>query len=228
MESVLRARYIDHMGDDARVVNAARISYVKHATFGGPPVPTGHPLASGDEKLIRYLAANRHMSPFEHNVLTVLVECPLFIRSQIHRHRTFSYNEVSRRYTSEGIAFYMYPEDDVRIQSKVNKQGSEGTLSPGDAQAFVADLEVWLETGRMLYQQWVSAGVAREQARSFLGVNLMTQFYMTGNLRNWVHFLTLRLDAHAQKESRMIAADIETIIKGYWPVSYKALLEHGS
>jgi thymidylate synthase (FAD) len=206
------------MGDDLRVVNAARISYGKTVDL----------FTEKDRGLINYLAKNRHMSPFEHNILSVVVECPLFIRSQIHRHRTFSYNEVSRRYTSDGIAFYMYPEDDVRAQSKTNKQGSEGVVSPEMAQAFVSTLTAWLDEGQKLYDQFVIEGIAREQARSFLGVNLMTQFYMTGNLRNWVHFLNLRLDEHAQKESRIVAADIEKIIIQYWPISYRALVEHGA
>jgi len=218
MKDKLQVTYIQHIGDDLGVVNAARISHFKEV----------NELKAGDEKLIHYLADHEHMTPFEHNTLTVRVSCPLFIRSQIHRHRTFSYNEVSRRYTSEGIEFYFFPEDDVRIQSKTNKQGSDGILSPAKAEWFCAELLKWTLEGKAKYEYWVEQGVAREQARVFLPVNLITHFYMTANLRNWMGFLKLRLHEHAQKELRIVSGDVAEIIQQYWPVSFKALSKNWS
>lgn len=213
MRETLRAEYIQHIGDDLGVVNAARISYLKEKLE----------LVAGDVKLINYLADHQHMTPFEHNSLTMRISCPLFIRSQIHRHRTFSYNEVSRRYTSDGIEFYMYPSDDVRSQSKSNKQGSESPVEKVWADTFCRDLETWQSRGQQLYEEYVGLGIAREQARSFLGVNLVTHFYMTANFRNWMHFLGLRLESHAQKEVRIIASDVAEVILQYWPISFAAL-----
>lgn len=212
-EQGLRAVYVQHVGDDLGVVNAARISFLKEKKE----------LEPSDVKLINYLADNKHMTPFEHNQLTVIVTCPLFIRSQIHRHRTFAYNEVSRRYTADGIAFYMYPEDDVRTQSKSNKQGSEGPVDPEVAALFVDKLTKWLEEGHKNYLEFIELGIAKEQARSFLGVNLLTHYYMTANLRNWMHFLSLRLEKHAQKENRRISVDVAEMLLQYWPISFAAL-----
>ena len=114
----IQALYVDHMGSDLTVVNAARISFGrKHEE-----------LTDGDIKLIEYLAKNEHLSPFEHCSMTAIIECPLYIRSQIHRHRTFAYNEVSRRYTADDLEFYIPPPDDIRAQSKSNKQASEGPI----------------------------------------------------------------------------------------------------
>src|SRR5579863_7226904 len=115
---MLKATYVQHVGSDLTIVNAARISFGTESQV----------LEDKDKKLIKYLADNEHMSPFEHNVLTVIIECPLYIRSQIHRHRTFSYNEVSRRYTSDDIQFYI--PDTVRRQAASNRQASEGELDP--------------------------------------------------------------------------------------------------
>lgn len=209
----INAHYVDHMGTDLTPVNAARIS------FGGE----SHEVSEKDEKLIRYLALHEHFSPFEHQSLTVLIECPLFIRSQIHRHRTFSYNEVSRRYTADDLSFYIPPTDDVRKQSRVNKQASDGMLEPIDAQWGHAQMIMVAESAHAIFCSLIERGVAREQARAVLPQSLMTKFYMTGNLRNWAHFLRLRLDAHAQLEVQTIAQKVAKIIEGLWPISYSAL-----
>src|SRR5687767_14024229 len=102
------------MGEDLSVVNAARVSYGTSSSS----------LTDKDKKLIKYLADHKHMSPFEHCAMTALITCPLFVRSQIHRHRTFSYNEISRRYTSEDIEFYL--PSSWRKQDEKNKQSSAG------------------------------------------------------------------------------------------------------
>lgn len=210
--SNLNVIYVDHMGNDLRVVNSARIS------FGGE----SQDLTDKDKKLISYLADNQHMSPFEHNVLTVIVECPLYIRSQIHRHRTFSYNEISRRYTAEDIQFFV-PET-IRKQAKSNRQASDGELEPDKAQRVLYWIEEQHKRSRKLFEELLLMGVPREQARGILPQNLMTKFYMTGNLRNWAHFVKLRLDGHAQQEVRVIAQQVHNILIEKFPEATKALL----
>lgn len=204
------------MGDDLTIVNSARISFAGESQV----------LEDRDKKLIKYLADNEHMSPFEHNVLTVIIECPLYIRSQIHRHRTFSYNEVSRRYTSDNIEFYV--PDTVRRQAASNRQASEGELDPISANTAIAIMKVQHEQALDAYNDMLALGVPREQARGVLPQNLMTKFYMTGNLRNWVHFVRLRIDNHAQVEVQDIGKQVLAILEQKFPEATKALLGAGN
>lgn len=210
--SQLKVSYVSHMGSDLTAVNSARISFAGQSDT----------LDDKDKKLIKYLADNEHMSPFEHSSLTVIIECPLYIRSQIHRHRTFAYNEVSRRYTSENLEFFV-PET-IRKQSKSNRQASEGELDPTKAQIALNHINMAHKATLSHYETLLSLGVPREQARGVLPQNLMTKFYMTGNLRNWQHFIELRLDAHAQVEVQEIAQQVYNIISEKFPESSKALM----
>lgn len=212
--SEIKIDYIDHMGNDLSVVNSARVSFGKEKAKLDPK----------DIKLINYLAKHKHLTPFEHCTLSVKVKCPLFVRSQIHRHRTFSYNEISRRYTSENIEFY---EPEVyRKQHDKSKQCSDGEFQGQKNQDLVDLVKGQHESSLTLYNYLIDQGVAREMARGILPQNLMTEFWMTGNLRNWVHFLGLRVDSHAQKEVQDVAQPILTIIKDKFPESAKALFKH--
>lgn len=170
-----------------------------------------------DVKLINYLAEHKHTSTFEHQSATFMIECPLFIRSQIQRHRTFSYNEISRRYTSEELEFWV--PDKLRGQAKNNKQASseeEVTLSISG----MTDSYKWaLST----YEFMVEKGVAREIARAVLPQSLLTRFYMTGNLRNWAPFLELRISEHSQEEVQVPARKIAGKLRELWPTSCAAL-----
>ena len=210
--SQLKVTYVDHMGNDLRVVNSARIS------FGGE----SEAITDRDKKLIKYLADNEHMSPFEHNILTVIIECPLYIRSQIHRHRTFAYNEISRRYTSDNIEFFI-PET-IRKQAKSNRQASEGELEETEALNAIHLMEKHHEESEKVFKSLLSLGVPREQARGILPQNLMTKFYMTGNLRNWIHFVKLRIDNHAQAEVQSIGRQVLDILSEKFPEATKALM----
>lgn len=212
--SQIKVRYIQHCGSDLAAVNAARISFGSQS----------QELTEKDKKLIDYLAKNKHMSPFEHNSLTVLIECPLYIRSQIQRHRTFSYNEVSRRYTSENLEFFV-PEK-FRKQSKDNKQASEGNFDVPSTADFTFWFEHFHKDALELYERLIKEGICREQARGVLPQNLMTKFYMTGNLRNWVHFIELRQHSHAQEEVQIIAQEIEKIVETHFPESCKSLFKY--
>lgn len=178
-----------------------------------------------DEKLINYLADHQHLTPFEYQHATLMIECPLFIRSQIHRHRTFSYNEISRRYTSDDLDFWIPTE--LHQQAVKNKQGAtEQTIQHNAAGVDIMKrLTIRAEAD---YKGLLDLGVAREQARSILPQNLLTRFYMGGNLRNWAHFLQLRLDSHAQHEAQVIARKCYDILHTLWPTSLEALMKNES
>jgi thymidylate synthase (FAD) len=214
--SVIKATFVDKMGTDLTVVNAARVSFGKSSDS----------FTVKDAKLVKYLAEHEHLSPFEHCALTVLVECPLYVRSQIHRHRTFAYNEISRRYTSENIEFYLPSLDDIRAQATSNRQASEGVV---DKAAIAYDIFRQAHGVALdFYNNLLAIGVCREQARGALPQNLMTKFYMTGNLRNWAHFVSLRLDKHAQSEVRSVAADVRKIMQDEFPVISSALIKEAA
>lgn len=209
----IKASYVNHMGDDLTVVNAARVSFGSDSDV----------LSQKDKKLINYLAKHKHYTPFEHCMLSVKVECPLYIRSQIHRHRTFSYNEISRRYTDENLRFY---NPDYRKQHKSSKQCSDGEFDLLEDNHFKLLAVEVNKKAIQAYDEMIDSGVARELARGVLPQNLMTEFYMTGNLRNWAQFLVLRLDSHAQLEVQKIAKDVAFLIETKFPVAGKALLDN--
>lgn len=201
----------DVMGTDLSIVNAARVSYLGESKG-----------IEADKKLLQYLWRHKHTSPFEMAVLKIKVHCPLFVRSQWHRHRTFSYNEISRRYTSENLEFY-YPEK-WRMQDKVNKQGSDLIHSQDDNDNF----SEWLydATGMALecYNKLLDNNVSREMARMVLPQNLYTTFIATGNLRNWLHFIELRSDHHAQWEIRQYSdAILHKFVKEHFPWTYQEI-----
>ena len=204
---------IDFMGSDKRVVDSARVSFLKDDV-------TKTKLTERDKKLIQFLAAHGHSSPFEHCTATFILIVPMFVRSQIMRHRTFSYNEVSRRYTSEKIKFWK--PDEIRGQAKNNLQCSEGVLDSSEAESI---FKLAAEFSFASYQQLLEAGVSREMARSVLPQGTYTTFYMTGNLHNWIKFITLRDHDHAQLETREIAQQIKQKLEVCFPNSMEAFFK---
>lgn len=213
--SQINAKYITHMGNDLTPVNAARIS------FGS----TKEELDEKDKKLLKYLAKHKHYSPFEHCSATFIISCPLYIRSQIMRHRTFAYNEISRRYTTKDLSFYMPKAGDYRQQSSDNKQASEGSLDEAEL-ALNALFQKTHGDCLAAFNVAINNGLCREQARGLLPQNLMTEFYMSGNLRNWAHFLKLRLGKDSQKEVQYIAQDIEKELADKFSESFNVLMEY--
>lgn len=205
---------IAHMGDDNTVVSAARVSYLGESKG-----------SEQDEKLIKYLLKNRHTSPFEQVEFQFMVKCPLFVRSQWMRHRTWSYNEVSRRYTSEEIDFHVPSE--IRRQSDDNKQMSAGVFDPNGSvtESILTAMKNNGDMCNVLYDTLLSVGVAREQARMVLPQSMYTKFYAKVDLHNLFHFLELRNHEHAQPEIRLYAQAIEELIKPIVPVSYKTWKE---
>ena len=216
--------YISHMGNDLSIVNAARVS------FGAEK----QELDGKDMKLIDYLVKHNHTSPFEHCAITMRFTVPLFIRSQHHRHRTWSYNEISRRYTSVDMDFYQ-PEE-FRTQHKSNRQASTETLVNPDLSSstglcahtpHTASEAVRAHHRRSmeLYEKLLDKGVCREQARGVLPQNLYTQYYGTTNLHNLFKFISLRQHEGAQWEIQKVADACFKIARRHFPVSTEAFLK---
>jgi thymidylate synthase (FAD) len=207
---------IDSMGTDLSIVNAARVSFGK----------TKDALDDRDKKLINYLIKNKHTSTLEHNVVTLKFTVPLFVRSQHHRHRTWSYNEISRRYTDENIRFY---EPKVfRTQHASDRQASntEVHINP-ELEAYFHMLtsdkiRLFHKEAVELYENLISTGVCREQARGVLPQNLYTEYYGTANLNNILKFVSLRLDGHAQWEIQKVARAVLTLTSNLFPVAVGA------
>ncbi len=195
---------LDSMGSEVTIVNAARVSFGKLREV----------MDEKDEKLLKYLLEHRHTSPFEHVVFTFSVHCPLFVRSQWQRHRTWSYNEISRRYTEVDIELYVPPV--VREQAESNRQASVEPVRVDQVaarQLIVAQNRTALEA----YNHLLDMGVCREQARGVLPQNLMTTFWATVDLHNLIGFLELRDSESAQWEIRQYAVAIKDLIRPQLP-----------
>ena len=216
-------QYIRHYGDDKTIVNSARVS------FGAD---NDLPLNEKDEKLIKYLIKNKHTSTLEHCGVTLKVTVPLFVRSQHHRHRTFSFNEISRRYTDKNLQFYC--PSMFRTQHDSNRQASNTdevnpytSFMPGEIGASTAseDLLGHVESCLELYENFLEVGICREQARMVLPQNLYTEYYATANLNNIFKFIGLRVDAHAQWEIQRVGEEFLYYCEHLFPVATKAYKE---
>lgn len=207
---------VDHMGSDLTVVNAARVSFNKHKAEGAAS------LDDADRKLIKYLANHKHTSPFRHASLTFRVKAPIFVLRQWMRHTVGSdFNEMSMRYTEVHNEFYEPKE--WRKQATVNRQGSEGALEGAAHLDASHDYRVALSHVFSVYGRLLSLGVAREQARMVLPVSIYSEVYWTVSLQALAHFLTLRLEEHAQWEIREYAKAVEQLTLPIFPESIRAL-----
>ena len=216
--------YVSHMGTDLSVVNAARVS------FGSEK----EEVDEKDIKLINYLMAHNHSSPFEHCALTFKFTVPLFIRSQHHRHRTWAYNEISRRYTSVDIQFY--EPDQFRMQHASNRQASTDSLidpfleSNRDGSPTMSTASTQVKSHHResirLFEELLESGVCREQARGVLPQNLYTQYFGTVNLHNLLKFVSLRVHEGAQWEIQQVAQACLSIAKKYFPHSVESYIKH--
>jgi len=182
-------------------------------------------MVSKDEKLIHYLYRHKHTTPFEAMVFTFEVQAPIFVFRQWHRHRTWSYNEVSARYTELPSIVYIPEAAQVRSQSKSNKQGRGEPLAPELVEQFRDDLVNQCRSAFLDYQWALEHGVARELARLVLPVNTYSRMFATVDLHNLFHFLTLRLDEHAQYEIRVYAQALLKLIEPICPVAVKAFAD---
>jgi thymidylate synthase (FAD) len=202
---------VDYMGNDAAIVQAARVSY-------GP----GTKSIRDDRGLIRYLLRHRHTTPFEMVEFKFLMRLPIYVARQIVRHRSASLNEFSQRYSIVPDEFDLPPPDDVRRQSTRNRQGRAEPLPHEVAERFRNDLERVSQDAYTAYTRALEAGVARETARMILPLAYYTQWYWKIDLWNMLHFLSLRLDAHSQEETRLYAAELAKAVRAVCPVAYEA------
>jgi thymidylate synthase (FAD) len=209
-------RLIDHMGDDAAIVQAARVSY-----------GDGTKSVNEDKGLIRYLMRNKHTSPFEMVEFKFHVKLPIFIARQWIRHRTANVNEYSGRYSEMKDEFYVPNIENIKAQSKNNKQGrSNEEFSEDLAQNFLKSLEGNQSFLYNEYRNYLDQNVAREIARINLPLSNYTEWYWKIDLHNLFHFLRLRLDKHAQFEIRVYAEAICELIKPIVPFAYQAFEDY--
>ena len=209
-------RLVDYLGGDARIVAAARVSY-------GPGTKT----VREDRALIDYLMRNLHTSPFEQVIMTFHVKLPIFVARQWVRHRTARLNEVSARYTVMPDEFYLPASGTIRRQTSRSKQGRAEEEVPAERQAPI--LEILKRDQATLYasyQDMLNDDVARELARINLPLSLYTQWYWQIDLHNLFHFLSLRMDPHAQLEIREYSKVMAQMARAVAPMAYEAFEEH--
>jgi thymidylate synthase (FAD) len=234
--------YIDHMGSDLRVVNAARVSFNKESELESTPcadaLKHGEPadpdcedcffgLSAADTKLINYLAKHNHFTPFTHPQITLRETVPIFVARQRFKHVVgFTYNEVSRRYVDDDPEFFTpdvwrsRPDGNVK-QGSGTEEVTHNYYGGEIAQAY-RDL---LDECEGTYSTLLASGVAPEQARMVLPQSMYTSYYVTGSLAAWARAYQLRTDPHAQKEIQDLAKQWDVIIRPLFPVSWKALVD---
>jgi thymidylate synthase (FAD) len=218
-DNIGSVQLIQSVGDDTGIVNSARVSFGKRIDS----------IEDKDRKLLKYLLEHEHGTPFEHNSLTFLIKCPLFVARQWFRHRIASFNEISGRYVEVKEEFYI-PEK-FRKQSTNNRQVSIDEYVD-EADKLIEDDQGTLGTVRQgyeaslnqsfdIYEQLLKAGVCREQARAVLPLATYTEYYFTCNLRSLLHFIKLRDHANAQWEIQQYAKAIKEIAKEIFPETFK-------
>ena len=200
--------FVDKLGNDWTPCKAARVSFGDDSLKG----------VEKDTKLLRYLMEHAHTSPFEQCSITFNIRMPIFVMRQFVRHRTFRLNEESGRYSEMSDSFAI--PTSLRKQSSSNMQGSDESFRFSDQQESVAieAIRVHCERSYRLYQDLLEMGVAKEQARIILPLNLMTKVSVNCDLHNLMHFLKLRLDSHAQLEIRQLAMAMLEIFSSEYPV----------
>jgi len=220
-------RVVDYMGDDAAVVQAARVSYGR-----------GTKKVSEDKGLINYLMRHRHTTPFEMCEIKYHVKLPIFVARQWIRHRTANVNEYSARYSILDNEYYMPAAEHLAAQSSVNRQGRGDTLAGDDARRV---FDLLKKDAELVYEHYMEmlnegqdgapldaerTGLARELARMNLTLNFYTQWYWKTDLYNLMHFLSLRADPHAQYEIRVYADVMVDTLKRWVPMTHGAFMEY--
>lgn len=226
-DNIGKVELVQHMGEDITVVNSARVSFGVQKDN----------LDIKDQKLINYLIKHKHTSTLEHNIATFRIKVPLFVRSQHHRHRTWSYNEISRRYTDSDIKFYEPVR--FRTQHKSNRQASnlEDTINPLINYKTDYSSQLYKKTASdaicdhhkislKLFDDLLTSGICREQARGILPQNLYTEYYATANLNNILKFINLRSHEGAQWEIQRLSDSMLSIVKELWPVTVNSFINN--
>jgi len=217
---MIKVTYIDHMGSDLSVVNAARVSFGKKSAalgYSGVGDENMRPiLHDKDKKLIKYLAKHKHTSPFNHAFMTVHVKAPIFVARQLQKHEYMPWNEVSRRYVDDEPEFY--EPDEWRGRADDKKQGSAGAVESVPVGALKVQ-------GYCLaaYQDLLSSGICPEQARMVLPQSTMTEWYWSGSLDAFMDMCNLRCKLDTQYETRLVAEYILSEMINLFPVSVEAL-----
>ncbi len=210
-------RLVETWGSDARIIEAARMSTGKgFLGWGAPDAP-------GDEKLLAYLYNNKHSTPFEMAGLVIEVKAPIFVFREWHRHRTQSYNEMSARYIPLPDENYVPSVERLMIASSANKQaqGTGAALTTEAAEMFRANLAETYRHAQEVYSAGIAYGVPKELARLPVPVARYSRMRASANLRNWLGFLTLRMDPAAQWEIRQYANAVGDIIMDKFPRTWE-------
>ncbi len=220
-------RVVDYMGDDAAIVQSARVSYGR-----------GTRSVHNDRGLIRYLMRHRHTTPFEMCEIKLHVKLPIFVARQWIRHRTANVNEYSARYSILDREFYLPAPGEIATQSSSNRQGRGEVVSDEQARTIIELLRRDAVTAYDTYEALVNDDgsgdprdptepmIARELARINLTLNTYTQWYWKIDLHNLFHFLSLRMDSHAQYEIRVFADVIAEMVKAWVPIAYEAFADY--
>lgn len=233
--SEILVTYIDHMGSDLSVVNAARVSFEKESEWEYPVVQVRDyydevkALSDKDAKLIRYLAKHEHKSPFNHCFASFRVKAPVFVARQLVKHKFLPWNEVSRRYVDSEPEFFIPAS--WRKRSENVKQGSsdkavDRVSFPWVDYGSTGTFENYLEICLGGYNSLLEQGVCPEQARMVLPQNTMTEWIWSGSLGAFADMCRLRLDSHTQKETQCVAQQVAAHLKEFFPVSFAALMEN--
>jgi thymidylate synthase (FAD) len=210
-------RLVEHMGSDLSIVRNARVSYDAEWRAGEDE--------GKDEKLLNYLIKNKHTSPFESCVFTFEVKAPIFVLRQWHRHRTWSFNEISARYAELPEEFYMPGLEQITTQSTDNKQMRTDEVNP-EAKHIRTIIMVQNKEAFHAYRALLGNGCPRELARSVLPVGTYSHMFATVDLHNLMHFLKLRLHEHSQYEIRVYAEAMLKLIEPIVPYSVAAFKKH--
>lgn len=212
----MKVEYLDHLGSDLSIVNAARVSFDKHhAEFD----------EDGDTRLISYLAREGHFTPFAHPQITLRITAPIFVARQLVKHQIgLVWSEISRRYVDSPPEFYIPDEWRSRPENGI-KQGSGDKLPPKDSHSALSIYQYLLNEAESAYHDLLAIGVAPEQARMVLPLSTYTSWIWTGSLAAYARVCNLRLDSHAQAETRDIARQIDAIIAPLFPVAWPSLMD---
>ena len=197
--------YVDSMGTDSDIAAGARTSYGTTESKG----------EEADRKLISYLYKNKHTSPFELIKIKFQIKLPIFVMRQYVRHRMQNLNEVSARYSKLPNEFYVPEENKWRVQATKNKQSSKGTYL--GTNAYSEFVKEHCEDSYRLYENMLESGIAREMARMVLPLNIYTMIICTWDLKNLLHFISLRDDSHAQAEIQEYGKAIKSILVELFP-----------
>ena len=206
--------YVNHMGSDLSVVNAARVSFGKKSSY-----EMGQ-LAEKDRRLIHYLARHKHTSPFGHVFASFHVRAPVFVARQLVKHKFLRWNEISRRYVNTPPEFY---EPAWREAAENKKQGSGDVMGKGERKPVENKYEQLTKGAARTYRRMLELGVCEEQARMVLPQSMMTEWYWSGSLDAFADMCHLRCKSDTQEESREVAELIEDQMMTLYPVSWEAL-----